>query len=61
MAEQQDDQNEDEGLIKKPMKGSFERVGERMAQEMNEKTPTEAVRDDLGGSSSEPTEDDADS
>lgn len=53
MGEQVDD---DEGLIKKPMRGSFQRVGERMAKEMSEKSPTEAARDDLGGSS-EPTYD----
>lgn len=56
MAEAADDQNQGEGLIKKPMRGSFQRVGERMAKEMSEKSPTESVRDDLGGSS-EPTDD----
>lgn len=56
MAEPADDQNQDEGLFKRPVKGSFKRVGERMAKEVSEKSPTESVRDDLGGSS-EPTDD----
>lgn len=47
---------QDEGLIKKPMKGSFQRVGDRVAEEVTEKTPSVAVRDDLGGPS-EPTDD----
>lgn len=45
------DPDHDDGVFKKPLKGSFKRVGEHMAEEMKSKTPTEAVRDDLGGSS----------
>lgn len=46
----------DEGLFKKPLKGSFKRVRDRMSEDMTEKTPSEAVRDDLGGGTSEPTD-----
>lgn len=46
MSDEKDDQDQD-GMIKKPMRGSVERVSEQMAQEMSEKSPTEAVRDDV--------------
>ncbi|HVM00081.1 MAG TPA: hypothetical protein VM324_12380 [Egibacteraceae bacterium] len=49
------DAQEDEGVFKKPLKGSFKRVGEQITEEMQGKTPTEALRDDLGGST-EPTD-----
>lgn len=51
---QTEDQDRD-GLFKKPMSGSFKRVGERLDREMQEKTPAEAVRDDLSGQP-EPTD-----
>lgn len=45
----------DEGIFKKPLSGSFKRVANRMEEEMETKSPTDALRDDLSGSS-EPTE-----
>lgn len=57
MNEHRDDEDtqQEEGVFKKPLKGSFHRVGEQFTQEMEEKTPTEALRDDLGGPA-EPTD-----
>lgn len=46
---------QDSGLFKKPLKGSVKRVSERMAEEMGEKSPGEAVRDDVSPRP-EPTE-----
>ncbi|MGI8875856.1 MAG: hypothetical protein ACR2KP_16355 [Egibacteraceae bacterium] len=50
MSTEKDDQD---GIIKTPMKGSVKRVSERMAQEMSEKSPTEAGRDDVTSSDDE--------
>jgi len=44
------DKEGDEGLVKKPVKGSFQRVGDKMAEEMSDKSPTDAVKDDLSSS-----------
>lgn len=48
---QSNDREQDEGLFKKPLSGSFERVADQFAEDMETKTPTQAIEDDISGSS----------
>lgn len=43
-------ENKGDGFFVKPLSGSFRRVKEKLADELTNKTPTQAMRDDLGGS-----------
>lgn len=45
----------DGGLLKKPLSGSFRRIRDQFERETTEKTPSRAIRDDIGGSA-EPTD-----
>lgn len=52
MTEQSTDETtqQNEGLFKKPLSGSFKRVANKLKGEMNNKSGEQAIEDDLGGS-----------
>lgn len=49
------EENKNEGFFKKPLSGSLQRLKDRVEHEVTEKTPSRAIRDDIGGSV-EPTD-----